>query len=608
MPTPYDNRIILWQWKGDSLSENTIDDLAQTIKRWAPVVSAVVVKTSDGSDWQGVYDQSPTMAINGPDSVDHWVQTLAKYSIDFHAWCVPKGVDITAESQKIIQVCTRPGVRSMILDVEPYRGFYQGGRETVRPLMTAVRSAIPGSFHIGLSVDPRPQHHDSVFPDEWFPFVQSVHPQVYWATFQQSPEDALASAYNTWSRFGRPIFPVLQADTDRASMDRARSLSVQRYGAKGITWWRLGAIGPAQWPAINVGVDGVSPEPPEDTGKGHFGRAVIVRPGTAGYTDGTYDNTPANALLQTFSNTPGWTTKFKGTSTSSSAVWARWDPQLTEAGWYEVSVYVPNRHATTANARFKIHKVRGRQGELELSVNQDRYFDLWVSLGVYYFEATDPTAAVVFLNDLTGESQKEIAFDAVRWRPVVDYVPAAPYLSDGFDAPIGPAEERHSDQTWPGQWIDATGYAVRYRIGTPQEAYHTGADLNLNAPYYDADAHSPVYSAANGVVTYAGRVAGWGRIIVIRHDPLIFNGKVVYARYAHVESPRVQAGQRVVRGEQIASVGNAEGAYPYHLHFDISPTTILNSQPWHWPKLNLNSLLTHYVDPRAFIAKYRPKS
>src|SRR6185295_11988836 len=147
MPTPYDNRIALWHWKGDSLGENSIDDVAQTIKRWAPAVSAVFVKTSDGSEWQGAYDQSPATAITGPDSVDRWVQTLARYGIDFHAWCVPKGLDIAGEAQKIVQVGMRPGVKSMILDVEPYRGFYQGGRDSVRPLMTAVRAAIPGSFH-----------------------------------------------------------------------------------------------------------------------------------------------------------------------------------------------------------------------------------------------------------------------------------------------------------------------------------------------------------------------------------------------------------------------------------------------------------------------------
>ncbi len=607
MPTPYDNRIALWHWKGDSLAEHTVDDLAQTIKRWAPVVTAVIVKTSDGSDWQGAYDQS-ALAINGPDSVDRWVKTLTPYGIDFHAWCVPKGVDIPGESHKIIQVCTRPGVKSMILDVEPYRGFYQGARETIRPLLTAVRAAIPGNFHLGLSVDPRPQNYSSIFPDEWFPFVQSAHPQVYWATFQQSPDDALAMTYETWSRFGRPIFPVLQGDADRASMDRARSMSVRQFGAKGVSWWRLGAIGPAQWPAINVTIEGTTPTPStEDTGKGRLGREIIVRPGERGYSDGTYDNTPVNSLLKTFTNSRGWATKYKVTSVSTSTAWARWDPQLPESGWYEIAAFVPGNHASTNNARFKIHKVRRKPAEVEVAISEDRYFDLWVPLGIFYFEATDPTAGVVFLNDLTGERQKEIAFDAIRWRPVMDIVPGTQYMADGFDAPIGTVDERRSDQIWPGKWIDVTGFAARYRAGSAQEAYHTGADLNLNFPYYDADAHSPIYAVASGVVTYASRVAGWGRIIIIRHDPLVSNGQVVYTRSAHVESPRVQAGQRVVRGEQIASVGNAEGAYPYHLHFDISPTTILNNQPWHWPKLNLNSLLTNYVDPRAFILKFRPR-
>ncbi len=611
MPTPYDNRVALWHWKGDSLGENSIDEIAQTLKRYAPAVSAIFVKTSDGSEWQGAYDQSQTMGINGPADVDKWVQGLAKYGMDFHAWAVPKGVDIPGESQKIIQVCNRPGVKSMILDVEPYQGFYKGGRETVRPLMTAIRAALPGSFHIGLSVDPRPQHYDAIFPDEWFPFVQSVHPQVYWATFQQTPETALAAAYNTWAKFGRPIFPVLQGDTDRPNMDRARRISISTYKAQGVSWWRLGVIGPVQWPAINVTISGTVPDTtPDDggtSGPGQFGKEVVVKPDARGYSNGTYDNTPVNNALKTFTNNAGWTTKYKATSSASSNVWARWDPELSDTGWYEVSTFVSDRHASTDNARFKLHNVRGQQGEVEIPIDQNRYYDLWVPLGVFYFNADDPAAGVVFLNDLTGENDKEIAFDAMRWRQILSPMPNAQFVADGFDAPIGVTAERRSAKVWPGQWLDATGYGVRYRLGTPQEAYHTGADLNLNAPYYDADAHSPVYAAASGVVTFVGRIAGWGRVIVIRHDPLVTTGQVVYGRYAHVEAPRVAVGKRVVRGEQIASVGNADGLYPYHLHFDISPTTILESQPGHWPKLNLNNLLTNYVDPRQFVARNRPR-
>jgi murein DD-endopeptidase MepM/ murein hydrolase activator NlpD len=81
----------------------------------------------------------------------------------------------------------------------------------------------------------------------------------------------------------------------------------------------------------------------------------------------------------------------------------------------------------------------------------------------------------------------------------------------------------------------------------------------------------------------------------------------MYSRYAHVESMIVQVGQRVRRGEQIARVGNAFGQWAYHLHFDLSPTTILETQPEHWPGRDLNGVLGNYVDPRDFISKNRPK-
>lgn len=58
-----------------------------------------------------------------------------------------------------------------------------------------------------------------------------------------------------------------------------------------------------------------------------------------------------------------------------------------------------------------------------------------------------------------------------------------------YTAPIGTEAERASGKIWPGAWGDATGYATRYRIGSPNEAYHTGADLNCNTPIWDADAH-----------------------------------------------------------------------------------------------------------------------
>ena len=168
-----------------------------------------------------------------------------------------------------------------------------------------------------------------------------------------------------------------------------------------------------------------------------------------------------------------------------------------------------------------------------------------------------------------------------------------------YTSPVGTEEQRIGGKIWPTGWGDATGYARRYRIGTPNEAYHTGADLNCNTPRWDSDAHSGVYSMAEGVIMSVGKYKGWGNIIIVFHSPV--KGSEVYARYAHIENILVVAGQEVKQGEQIASVGNADGLYPYHLHADISPTDILRRNPAHWPKLNLTELKNNYVDPKQFL-------
>jgi len=345
-------------------------------------------------------------------------------------------------------------------------------------------------------------------------------------------------------------------------------------------------------------------QPPTD---GRYGIEVVVTPDSPRYRDGAHGGLNVDDLLRTYRGTWGWTVKYKNTKRRTSQVWASWDPQLVASGWYEVSVFVPARRASTTRARYKLHGVLGHSGELEIPVRQSDYYNLWVPLGVFQFDANDARAGVVFLNDLTGEDGKEIAFDAVRWRQIVGVEPTDKYLADGYDSPVGTAAERRSDKIWPGNWFDATGFDRLYRVGTAGQAYHTGTDLNLNEPYWDADAHSPIYAAASGIVTYADRLPGWGNVIVIRHDPLITTREVLYGRYAHVDEIQVAVGDRVVRGQQIAKVGNAEGIFAYHLHFDLSPTNILASQPWHWPKMDRAALRANYTDPQAFIQANRPQ-
>jgi murein DD-endopeptidase MepM/ murein hydrolase activator NlpD len=233
-------------------------------------------------------------------------------------------------------------------------------------------------------------------------------------------------------------------------------------------------------------------------------------------------------------------------------------------------------------------------------MNQSLYSNTWVPLLAYQFTG-EPGSGQVNLTDLTGEPDRELAFSAIRWRKVVEQNQVIVSQSGGFDPPIGTASQRLGSQVWPGQWYDATGYASYYTAVGP--AYHTGADLNLPS---DADKETPVYATAGGTVIFSGRSAGtWGQLICMRHDPLP-DGTVVWSRYAHIETRMVIEGDRVERGQQIALIGNAEGQLPFHLHFDIAKTSILESSPGHWPGANLDAVLGNYADPRQWVIDHRP--
>lgn len=161
-------------------------------------------------------------------------------------------------------------------------------------------------------------------------------------------------------------------------------------------------------------------------------------------------------------------------------------------------------------------------------------------------------------------------------------------------APVGTPAERATGQIWPGEWQDSNPYGNRYLLRDVWQ-YHTGADMNLNSPSWNADRGAPVHAITDGVVTYAGWFNNnWGRIIVIRHDG-------AYSRYAHLATMAVAQGDTVTTGQRIGTIGGAEVNLPDHLHFDISTTDVLASQPGDWPGGDLDRLHRDYVDPKQWL-------
>lgn len=156
------------------------------------------------------------------------------------------------------------------------------------------------------------------------------------------------------------------------------------------------------------------------------------------------------------------------------------------------------------------------------------------------------------------------------------------FVADGFDFPVGAP--------------DAEGYYNAQKFG---ENKHLGDDWNATSGG-NSDLGHPIYSTANGQVSHSYNAGGaWGNIVrIIHRNP---NGKKIESLYAHCKERFVKKGDWVKRGEKIASIGNANGAYFAHLHFEIRDICDLELGPGYSSNTN------GYLSPTEFILSNRPK-
>ena len=86
--------------------------------------------------------------------------------------------------------------------------------------------------------------------------------------------------------------------------------------------------------------------------------------------------------------------------------------------------------------------------------------------------------------------------------------------------------------------------------------FHKGVD-------FEADVGDPVLAVADGVISYAGRRAGYGNTIEIDHG----NGYVT--RYAHNSRLTARVGDLVRSGQQIARAGSTGRSTGPHVHLEV---------------------------------------
>lgn len=119
---------------------------------------------------------------------------------------------------------------------------------------------------------------------------------------------------------------------------------------------------------------------------------------------------------------------------------------------------------------------------------------------------------------------------------------AAAYSGAGFAYPV-----RYAGVSSP--------FGNRYHPVLKRYILHTGVDLVAK--------YVPLRAAKAGVVTFAGNMSGYGKIIIIKHD----NG--YETRYAHLSVISTNVGEHVNQGDLIGKTGNSGRTTGAHLHFEI---------------------------------------
>ena len=119
------------------------------------------------------------------------------------------------------------------------------------------------------------------------------------------------------------------------------------------------------------------------------------------------------------------------------------------------------------------------------------------------------------------------------------------------------------ERLWRGSFVRpiagdeaGTGFGSRRIINGQPRSPHGGTD-------YAAARGTPVIAVNGGRVALVDDYFFPGRLVVVDH------GLGLYTLYFHLDETRVEAGQRVTRGQLLGTVGSTGRATGPHLHFGV---------------------------------------
>lgn len=134
-----------------------------------------------------------------------------------------------------------------------------------------------------------------------------------------------------------------------------------------------------------------------------------------------------------------------------------------------------------------------------------------------------------------------------------------------LDQQLAKVEQKLSDQVLalahtptiaPVVGVITDGFGPRLDPFTRRPAFHEGLDISVALG-------AVVVAPADGVVVFADRESGFGKVLRINH------GYGFTTLYAHLDRFLVKEGDRITRGQQIAKVGMTGRTNGPHLHYEV---------------------------------------
>lgn len=208
--------------------------LPSILARWP---GELYVKALDGVDWMARFDRSP-LAVDGV-TPSRW----GWREMGWTPWTVPTAIHPAREGALAGRLAREAG--AVILDLEPYAGFWRGTAADADAFLAAYRAETEAPLRI--SLDHRRLRDGFPYPALMEAAVDFL-PQAYWTDFRRPWAAVLSEAGAALAPYGKPVEYVLPGNAEPPDFAAAIEWCAERGAATSAWVWQT--IRPENWPTM----------------------------------------------------------------------------------------------------------------------------------------------------------------------------------------------------------------------------------------------------------------------------------------------------------------------------------------------------------------------